>query len=122
MLFFVLHTSCFLMQQALQECCPPYKPQSLQIGRRTQKNYPSINHHQCTKVCVVKWKTLVKTTESCSVISKILETSIGTEKQKLTQIIHIVIDVVLFLATNCLPFRGFLENPSTLTMICASNK
>ncbi|XP_054831509.1 zinc finger MYM-type protein 5-like [Eublepharis macularius] len=90
--------------------------------KKIPEKLPQHESSSVHKVCIVKWKTLLKTIKSCSGVSKALEIAIEAEKQKWTQIIHIVIDAVLFLATNCLPFRGSLENPHTLAMTCTSKK
>lgn len=62
----------------------------------------SINH----KECEIKWKSRFIAMKTCKGIDKELETSIQLEKRKWKEVLLAVIDAVMYLATNCLAFRG----------------
>lgn len=74
------------------------------------------------KEIFVKWKTLLKTSNSDSGISSHLEKVIECEKNKWREILRIIIDAILYLATNCLPLRGLKETQNKLTLSCASKE
>ena len=73
---------------------------------------------QMHRECMIKWKIRVQQMKSCQGIDHDVERLIYTEKEKWRQILHIVMDAVLYLSTNCLSFRGHDENPSGLITEC----
>lgn len=73
---------------------------------------------QMHRECMIKWKIRVQQMKMCQGIDQDLERIIHTEKEKWKQILHIVIDAVLFLSANCLSFRGSNETPSDLITQC----
>lgn len=83
-----------------------------------RKIYEKLPQHESSSIhteCIIKWRTLSKTIKSCSGINKDIERAIEIEKQKCREILHVVIDAVMYLATNCLSFRGSEENQCALT-------
>lgn len=66
----------------------------------------SINHKQCE----IKWKTRLITIKTCRGIDKELEKSIQLEKHKWRVVLLAIIDAVMYLAANCLAFRGSNES------------
>ncbi|XP_071051068.1 zinc finger MYM-type protein 5-like [Onthophagus taurus] len=71
---------------------------------------------QAHKECVIKWKTRLQQIKSCQGIDRDVELLIQPEKEKWRQILHVVMDAVMYLATNCLSFRGSKETINDLTI------
>ncbi|XP_022903846.2 zinc finger MYM-type protein 1-like [Onthophagus taurus] len=71
---------------------------------------------QAHKECVIKWKTRLQQIKSCQGIDRDVELLIQSEKEKWRQILHVVMDAVMYLATNCLSFRGSKETINDLTI------
>ena len=70
---------------------------------------------QTHKECIIKWTTRLKQRKSSQGIDRDIERLFHSEKEKWRQIIYAIIDAVMYLATNCLSFRGSKETLSDLT-------
>lgn len=70
---------------------------------------------QTHKEHFIKWKTRLQQMKSCQGIDCNLERLIHSEKEKWRHILLVVMDVVMYLATNCLSIRGSREKLTDFT-------
>ncbi|XP_044766148.1 uncharacterized protein LOC123322270 [Coccinella septempunctata] len=70
------------------------------------------------KECFIKWKTRLQQMKSCLGIDCDIERQIHSEKEKWRHILHVAMDAVMYLATNCLSFRGSKESQIDFTQHC----
>lgn len=77
-----------------------------------KKAIEKLYEHEASKThreCMIKWKTRRLQIKLSQVIDQDIERVIEVEKEKWKQILHIAMDAVLYLSTNCLSFRDSHE-------------